>query len=141
MESIDNGSILSPETEAQKSQPIQASGEGSFSGGLQASGDKMWRNVVYRSIRTVVFSNKLNMLMPFGPLAIFVHIFTGHNVSCNSPFLLIARHCSNLLLIYGCESQGWVFFLTLLGITPLAERLGYATEYVVLLPSLSTTSQ
>lgn len=110
MESIDNGSIhkiedeilFSPETEAQKSQPIQASGEGSFSGGLQASGDKMWRNVVYRSIRTVVFSNKLNMLMPFGPLAIFVHIFTGHN--------------------------GWVFFLTLLGITPLAERLGYATE-------------
>ncbi|KAK9941111.1 hypothetical protein M0R45_017738 [Rubus argutus] len=102
MESIDNGSILSPETEAQKSQSIQAPGEGSFSGGLQASGDKMWRNVVYRSIRTVVFSNKLNMLMPFGPLAIFVHIFTGHN--------------------------GWVFFLTLLGITPLAERLGYATE-------------
>lgn len=101
MESIDNGSIhkiedeilFSPETEAQKSQPIQASGEGSFSGGLQASGDKMWRNVVYRSIRTVVFSNKLNMLMPFGPLAIFVHIFTGHNVSCNSPFF---AHCQKL---------------------------------------------
>jgi len=24
--------------------------------------------------------------------------------------------------------QGWVFLLTLVGITPLAERLGYATE-------------
>ncbi|KAM5582779.1 hypothetical protein ABKV19_002954 [Rosa sericea] len=110
MESIDNESIhefkdeiLSiPEMKAQKSQPIQELGEGSFSGGLQAKGDKMWRNVVCRSIKTVVLSNKLNMLMPFGPLAIFVHIFTGHN--------------------------GWVFFLTLLGITPLAERLGYATE-------------
>ncbi|XP_004294893.1 PREDICTED: vacuolar cation/proton exchanger 5-like isoform X1 [Fragaria vesca subsp. vesca] len=110
MESKDNESlhefedeILSiPEMKGQKSQPIQALGEGSFSGGLQARGNKMWRNAVCKSIKTVVFSNKLNMLMPFGPLAIFVHIFTGHN--------------------------GWVFFLTLLGITPLAERLGYATE-------------
>ncbi|PQQ15939.1 vacuolar cation/proton exchanger 5 [Prunus yedoensis var. nudiflora] len=40
--------------------------------------------------------------MPFGPLAIFVYKLTGHN--------------------------GWVFFFSLLGITPLAERLGYATE-------------
>ncbi|KAJ4725420.1 Vacuolar cation/proton exchanger [Melia azedarach] len=40
--------------------------------------------------------------MPFGPLAIMVHKLTGH--------------------------KGWVFFLSLLGITPLAERLGYATE-------------
>lgn len=24
--------------------------------------------------------------------------------------------------------QGWVFFFSLLGITPVAERLGYATE-------------
>lgn len=93
MESKDNESlhefedeILSiPEMKGQKSQPIQALGEGSFSGGLQARGNKMWRNAVCKSIKTVVFSNKLNMLMPFGPLAIFVHIFTGHNVSCSPP--------------------------------------------------------
>ncbi|XP_077215749.1 vacuolar cation/proton exchanger 5-like [Tasmannia lanceolata] len=40
--------------------------------------------------------------MPFGPIAILVHNLCGHH--------------------------GWVFFLSLLGITPLAERLGYATE-------------
>ncbi|KAL2332877.1 hypothetical protein Fmac_014090 [Flemingia macrophylla] len=56
----------------------------------------------YRSIQVVVFSNKLNLLMPFGPLAILVQKFTGH--------------------------LGWVFGLSLLGIMPLAERLGYATE-------------
>jgi len=41
-------------------------------------------------------------LLPFGPFVILLHYLTGHH--------------------------GWVFFFTLLGITPLAERLGYATE-------------
>ncbi|KAL3008318.1 hypothetical protein AAZX31_07G025300 [Glycine max] len=58
--------------------------------------------MIYRSIQVVVFSNKLNLLMPFGPLAILVQKLTGH--------------------------LGWVFGLSLLGIMPLAERLGYATE-------------
>ncbi|KAJ4718705.1 Vacuolar cation/proton exchanger [Melia azedarach] len=54
------------------------------------------------SIYTVVFKAKINMLLPFGPLAILLHYLTG--------------------------KHGWVFFFSLLGITPLAERLGYATE-------------
>ncbi|CAN1197206.1 Vacuolar cation/proton exchanger 2 [Linum perenne] len=62
----------------------------------------LWQRNVYRSIIIVVFSNKLNLLMPFGPLAILLHELEAHN--------------------------GWVFLLTLLGIIPLAERLGYATE-------------
>uniref|UniRef100_A0A7N0ZYZ7 Vacuolar cation/proton exchanger n=1 Tax=Kalanchoe fedtschenkoi TaxID=63787 RepID=A0A7N0ZYZ7_KALFE len=60
------------------------------------------KDVVYASVKIVVFSTKLNLLMPFGPLAILIHNLTGH--------------------------RGWVFFFSLLGITPLAERLGYATE-------------
>ncbi|CAN6556205.1 hypothetical protein TB2_005653 [Malus domestica] len=110
MESLGKGSIhefedeslFPPKTDAQKTSSIEAVGECSFSGGSQASGDEVWRNIFYRSIKTVVFSTKLNLLMPFGPLAIFVSKLTGHN--------------------------GWVFVLSLLGITPLAERLGYATE-------------
>lgn len=31
-------------------------------------------------------------------------------------------------LILAAVTQGWVFLLSLVGITPLAERLGYATE-------------
>nr|POE60480.1 vacuolar cation/proton exchanger 2 [Quercus suber] len=50
----------------------------------------------------LVFSNKLNSLIVFGPAAILVQKLT--------------------------DKSAWVFFLSLVGITPLAERLGYATE-------------
>ncbi|CAD5315655.1 unnamed protein product [Arabidopsis thaliana] len=54
------------------------------------------------SFKIVILSNKLNLLLPFGPLAILVHYLT--------------------------DNKGWFFLLSLVGITPLAERLGYATE-------------
>ncbi|KAL5581654.1 hypothetical protein UlMin_014096 [Ulmus minor] len=60
------------------------------------------RNSVVQSIKIVVFSAKINFLIPFGFLAILVDKFSGHH--------------------------GWVFIFSLLGIIPLAERLGYATE-------------
>ncbi|KAH7574700.1 hypothetical protein ACOSP7_030045 [Xanthoceras sorbifolium] len=95
-------SLFSPETNTGKIQPVRSLENGSVSSSLPSYGNKIIPNGVYRSIKTVVFSNKLNLLMPFGPLAIMVHNFTGN--------------------------KAWVFFLSLLGITPLAERLGYATE-------------
>ncbi|KAB5539157.1 hypothetical protein DKX38_016690 [Salix brachista] len=55
-----------------------------------------------RSIYTVLIKAKINMLLPFGPLAILLHYLTG--------------------------KHGLVFLLSMLGITPLAERLGYVTE-------------
>ncbi|XP_009795738.1 vacuolar cation/proton exchanger 3 [Nicotiana tabacum] len=61
----------------------------------------MWYNLV-RQMQIVLFSKKLNMLIPCGPLAILVDELTDHH--------------------------GWIFFLSLLGIIPLAERLGWATE-------------
>lgn len=57
---------------------------------------------VLRSVPIVLFKAKINILLPFGPLAIMLHYITN--------------------------KHGWVFFFSLLGITPLAERLGYATE-------------
>ncbi|KAL8507878.1 hypothetical protein ACS0TY_018431 [Phlomoides rotata] len=57
---------------------------------------------IFHSIKIALFSNKLNLLIPCGPLAILVDKLTNH--------------------------LGWVFFLSLLGIIPLAERLGWATE-------------
>ncbi|KAK8579035.1 hypothetical protein V6N12_069370 [Hibiscus sabdariffa] len=98
---LDDECLYSSEMDAQKTHPIHSNQPVLFSG-LPLGGNKMTRNGVYKSIKTVVFSNKLNLLMPFGPLAIMVHKMTASN--------------------------GWVFFLSLLGITPLAERLGYATE-------------
>lgn len=59
-------------------------------------------NRVLNSIYIVLIKAKINVLLPFGPLAILLHYVTG--------------------------KHGWVFLLSLVGITPLAERLGYATE-------------
>nr|AIW56382.1 cation exchanger 2 [Nicotiana rustica] len=55
-----------------------------------------------RSIYIVILKAKINILLPFGPLAILLHYVT--------------------------KKHEWVFFFSLVGITPLAERLGYATE-------------
>ncbi|XP_021287957.1 vacuolar cation/proton exchanger 2-like isoform X1 [Herrania umbratica] len=102
MDDLDDECLYNPEMDAQKAHSTDTIEQISLSSSLPVGGRKMIRNGVYKSIKTVVFSNKLNLLMPFGPLAILVHKTTAHN--------------------------GWVFFLSLLGITPLAERLGYATE-------------
>ncbi|KAL6969066.1 Vacuolar cation/proton exchanger 2 [Sarracenia purpurea var. burkii] len=55
-----------------------------------------------RSVYIVLIKAKISILLPFGPLAILLHYLTG--------------------------KDGWVFLFSLLGIIPLAERLGYATE-------------
>ncbi|KAH8497588.1 hypothetical protein H0E87_020035 [Populus deltoides] len=55
-----------------------------------------------RSIYIVLIKAKINILLPFGPLAILLHYLTG--------------------------KHGLVFLLSMLGIAPLAERLGYVTE-------------
>ncbi|KAI3941046.1 hypothetical protein MKW92_045322 [Papaver armeniacum] len=66
------------------------------------SSSKRLRNRALMSIYIVLIKAKINVLLPFGPLAIILHYTTG--------------------------KHGWVFFLSLVGIAPLAERLGYATE-------------
>ncbi|KAH9804476.1 vacuolar cation/proton exchanger 5 [Citrus sinensis] len=103
MHEFEDDSLFTPEAESEKIQRVHGLQNGSVSGDFPSSGNKILQNSVCRSIKTVVFSNKLNLLMPFGPLAIMVHNLTGH--------------------------KGWVFFLSLLGITPLAERLGQLTFF------------
>ncbi|AQK46723.1 Vacuolar cation/proton exchanger 2, partial [Zea mays] len=76
-------------------------------GGLRPTVSSSWNSQgtverALRSIRIVIFTSKLNLLMPFGPASIILHFTTR-------------RH-------------GLVFLFSMLGIMPLAERLGYATE-------------
>ncbi|CAM8903624.1 unnamed protein product [Rhodiola kirilowii] len=88
--------------------PAKGSADIMLNGSIGASclKDCSFRNMpsngVMESIKIVVFSTKINLLIPFGPAAILVNAFSGHH--------------------------GWVFFLSLVGIIPLAERLGFATE-------------
>ncbi|KAK1276767.1 Vacuolar cation/proton exchanger 5 [Acorus gramineus] len=99
---FEDESLVSPASLARKAHVLDSVQHGSFGEGDESLtlGHMMRR--LLRSMKIVIFSNKLNLLMPFGPLAIAIHKTTGHH--------------------------GWVFFLSLLGITPLAERLGYTTE-------------
>ncbi|KAJ4982343.1 hypothetical protein NE237_033180 [Protea cynaroides] len=107
MEPLDERSILefedeslgSPDSLAKKAHSLDGNQHGSISED-HSNGNML--NRVFRSLKIVVFKPKMNLLMPCGPLAVIVHSMTGH--------------------------PGWVFFLSLLGIMPLAERLGYATE-------------
>ena len=85
-------SLFSPELSTQKMQLGHISEYGSAPGGFQPGGGKMWKNVVYKSIKTVVFSNKLNVLIAFGPLTILVHILTGHNVRLYLPIFCLSYH-------------------------------------------------
>lgn len=78
-------SHFSPKVDAQM-HPTHMAEIGSCSGSLKARNNIMFmRNVVYENIKKVVFSSKLNLLMPFGPLAILAEKLTGHHVSCSSP--------------------------------------------------------
>jgi Ca2+:H+ antiporter len=40
-------------------------------------------STAFKSIRVAFFSNKINLLVPLGPLAILLHNLTRHQVSCN----------------------------------------------------------
>lgn len=106
MDEFHSESLYTPEMELRKAQSSESQSlpNGSSSGNLPfspgsfpvnspSSCRKMIPKSVYRSIKTVVFSNKLNLLMPFGPLAIMVHNFTGHKVSFT---------CLCSLLYIGC---------------------------------------
>ncbi|XP_054818143.1 vacuolar cation/proton exchanger 5 isoform X2 [Prosopis cineraria] len=102
VQEIENESPHIPERSAQNSESTKEAEQGSCSGALYATHQRTLRSMVFNSIQIVMFSNRLNLLMSLGPLAIIVEKLTNHH--------------------------GWVFTLSLLGIMPLAERLGYATE-------------
>ncbi|GKV36476.1 hypothetical protein SLEP1_g44603 [Rubroshorea leprosula] len=104
MGSLDDGSTCKPDNKSlfTMDKDVDVVEKGTFSVSSSVGDRNMIRNGVYKSIKTVIFSNKLNLLMPFGPLAILVQNLSGHN--------------------------GWVFLLSLIGTAPLAQRLGYITE-------------
>ncbi|XP_078165056.1 vacuolar cation/proton exchanger 2-like [Carex rostrata] len=75
---------------------------GSLAAVAQTYGPRSVKSRILMSIYVVLIKAKINVLLPFGPLAVILHYTTG--------------------------KHGWVFFFSLIGITPMAERLGYVTE-------------
>ncbi|KAK4438979.1 Vacuolar cation/proton exchanger 5 [Sesamum alatum] len=100
---IEDLRLVSPQPIGGKASSPEIAPPRSFVGpGTEDFGCKSILSIIFRSTKIALFSNKLNLLIPCGPLAILVDKLTNHH--------------------------GWVFFLSLLGIIPLAERLGWATE-------------
>ncbi|CAA7016338.1 unnamed protein product [Microthlaspi erraticum] len=99
---LEQKSLFRRDEDATQTKEASLMEQGSLSTSSPGHIAKSPKNSVLKSIKIVILSNKLNLLLPFGPLAILLH--------------------------YMIDSKGWVFLLSLVGITPLAERLGYATE-------------
>ncbi|XP_006650169.1 vacuolar cation/proton exchanger 2 isoform X1 [Oryza brachyantha] len=97
----------SPLTASSKMQALDFEHIGSLAAVAESlSPGGKWRRAL-TSVRVVILQAKINVLLPFGPLAVMLHYLPG-------------------------KHQGWVFLFSLIGITPLAERLGYATEQLAL---------
>ncbi|GJP51599.1 hypothetical protein CLOM_g10752 [Closterium sp. NIES-68] len=88
-------------------------GGGGGGGGVLSGGrfgatftEEEWKEYFKKSLTEIFFGSKLNVLMPF---------------------IVIAMVCVQLEV-----AQGYIFLFSLLGIAPLAERLGYVTEQLAL---------
>ncbi|XP_020869746.1 vacuolar cation/proton exchanger 5 isoform X2 [Arabidopsis lyrata subsp. lyrata] len=99
---VEHKSLFRRETDSPQRKASSLMEQGSLSASFRERATKTPMNSVLQSFKIVILSNKLNLLLPFGPLAILLHYLT--------------------------DNKGWIFLLSLVGITPLAERLGYATE-------------
>ncbi|KAJ0985215.1 hypothetical protein J5N97_003571 [Dioscorea zingiberensis] len=95
-------SLVCPVDLARKGLPANEAEYGFFSDCKQGFRIKYLQGRLVKSLKIVMFATKINLLMPCGPAAIVVNYLTAHH--------------------------GWVFLLSLLGIIPLAERLGFVTE-------------
>ncbi|KAG7649767.1 putative calcium/proton exchanger [Arabidopsis thaliana] len=99
---VEHKSLFRRDTDSPQRKAASLMEQGSLSASFRECSTKTPNNSVLQSFKIVILSNKLNLLLPFGPLAILLHYLT--------------------------DNKGWIFLLSLVGITPLAERLGYATE-------------
>jgi len=74
-------SLLEQETDSPQTNAASLMEQGS----LRERRAKAPRNSVVQSFKIVILSNKLNLLLPFGPLAILVHYLTDNKVrNCSS---------------------------------------------------------
>lgn len=90
---FEDESLVSPVSLNRKNFAFEASMHGSpSSGDSQKFCYGNMKNRIIDSIKIVVFSAKINLLMPFGPLAILVSSLSGHHVSylptCSHQFIL-----------------------------------------------------
>uniref|UniRef100_A0A0D6R2E9 Vacuolar cation/proton exchanger n=1 Tax=Araucaria cunninghamii TaxID=56994 RepID=A0A0D6R2E9_ARACU len=95
--------LINPQNAGIKDHEFNPTVNGQLGDVLQTWTVGSFKKRLLRSINIVVMQNKINLLLPFGPAAAILAHLWG-------------------------EKRGWIFFFSMLGITPLAERLGFVTE-------------
>lgn len=81
--------LVNPQPIGRKTSSLEITPESHFCGpGSEDFGCKCVLSSIFRSIKIALFSNKLNLLVPCGPLAILVDKLTNQSVSYK--FLLTA---------------------------------------------------
>uniref|UniRef100_A0A9I9EDK7 Vacuolar cation/proton exchanger n=1 Tax=Cucumis melo TaxID=3656 RepID=A0A9I9EDK7_CUCME len=71
---------------------------------------EMFDSFAYKSVKIVIFTNKLNFLMPFGPLAVLVDELAGHNLFAAQLIFPLKQAASFLHWTYRQSHLYTVFF-------------------------------
>lgn len=79
---FEDESLFSPDSASRKTHSREGPLVLAPSPASETSGTKCMSNSIFNSIKVVVFSTKINLLVPFGPAAILVDKFTDNHVSC-----------------------------------------------------------
>lgn len=80
-ELFEDESLVSPDAICRKSHSLQITHNSSFSIVNPPWANQSVITRFFNSIRIVILSTKINLLLPFGPLAILVHFLSGKQVS------------------------------------------------------------
>lgn len=88
---FEDESLESPTSIARKKNSFHVAPHISAGSSYHCYPEEIIRNSVIDSIKIVVFSAKINLLMPFGPLAILVDKLSGNHVSCLYTFYAFVR--------------------------------------------------
>lgn len=79
---LEHKSLFKREEDATQTKEASLMEQGSCTTSFPEHKPKSPKNSVLNSIKIVLFCNKLNLLLPFGPLAILVHYMIDSKVNC-----------------------------------------------------------
>jgi len=78
---VEHKSLFRRDTDSPQIKAASLMEQGSLSASFRERASKTPNNSVLQSFKIVILSNKLNLLLPFGPLAILLHYLTDNKVS------------------------------------------------------------
>ena len=81
VDEAENKTLFKLEEDAKQTKEASLMEQGSLTPIFPQRITKSPKNSVLKSIKIVILSNKLNLLLPFGPLAILVHYMIDSKVS------------------------------------------------------------